>query len=76
MSGFVPADERRKRWEAEMEQGGLGEDRDIGDDILISASSRTILEEVRKTHSRPEFVEASGRFCAAIGLTKPNSSQA
>jgi hypothetical protein len=74
MSGFVPADERRKRWEAEMAQGGLGEDRDIGDDISISASSRAILEEVRKARSRPEFVEASERFCAAIGLTKPITS--
>lgn len=74
MSGFVPADERRKRWEAEMAQGGLGEDRDVGDDVSISASSRAILQEVRKARSRPEFAEASGRFCAAIGLTKPKTS--
>jgi hypothetical protein len=73
MSGFVPADERRKRWEAEMAQGGLTVDRDIGDDISISASSRAILEEVRKERSHPEFVKVSERFCAAIGLTKPKT---
>ncbi|RDW64595.1 hypothetical protein BP6252_10246 [Coleophoma cylindrospora] len=74
MNGFVPADERRKHWEIEMAQGGLGEDRVPEDDTSISASSRGILEEVRKARSSPEFVEASTKFNAAIGLTKRSPS--
>ncbi|RDW68665.1 hypothetical protein BP5796_09322 [Coleophoma crateriformis] len=74
MNGFVPADERRKHWENEMAQGGLGEDRVLEDDTSISASSRGVLEEVRKARSSMEFVEASAKFYAAIGLTKRNPS--
>jgi len=74
INGFVPPDDRRKRWEAEMAQGGLGEDRKLEKGVAISADSRAILEEVRMVRSRPDFVEASARFCDTVGLKQPRKS--
>lgn len=71
MNGFIPADERRQHWEDEMARGGLGDDRELWENISISEHSRAILREVRKARSQPGFIEASERFCDTVGLTKP-----
>lgn len=72
LNGFLPPDERRKVWEAEMDRV-LPERNDEEVRKSVEGSSRSMLEEIERVWRDPGLVEATARFWKSVGKPMTHS---